>query len=149
MDSAGAEAGHLQRVFTSACERFRALPKADLHCHAMLSAPFEAYSQLAYECRERPPRLPPKVFCSFGEFEDYLGRELLRLLNCVEAREQIFTAALRQMEADRIVRVQCSFDAFMRERVGVAWDPLMHNMRKLARQIPVQHSATLRILDKA
>ena len=59
---AGAEAGGGQGGL-------RALPKADVHCHALLNAPLAAYEKVLG--RELPR--PPSGFADFSEFGDYLA----------------------------------------------------------------------------
>src|SRR5262245_11117596 len=52
------------------------IPKTDLHCHGLLSAPLEAYALMA----DQPLPAPPRSFGDFGSFGNYIATHLLPIL---------------------------------------------------------------------
>jgi len=92
------------------------LPKTDLHCHALLSAPLSAYEQLAGH--RLPP--PPQMFGDFKNFLDYISTNLLPVLATPHGVGSIIRAALERMRNDGVVYTEMSFDLLIPEFVGLS-----------------------------
>ena len=77
----------------------RCLPKTDLHCHAMLSAPREAYAKSL----GRSLPVPPVIFGSFRAFAEYIGMYLLPAMTTPAAVRSLIRAAIERMAADGVI----------------------------------------------
>lgn len=91
------------------------VPKTDLHCHGLLSAPFSAYQALA--SHPLPP--PPATLGSFRAFADYISTNFLPLFNSPENVRSLIRAALDRMVADGVVYAEMSFDLLLPEFTGI------------------------------
>ena len=69
------------------------VPKADLHCHALLSAPLDVYSRLL----GRAPTPPPSRFGSFPKFIENIVRELMPAMTGLVAVRALVAGALDRM----------------------------------------------------
>jgi adenosine deaminase len=88
----------------------RRIPKADLHCHGLLSAPFSAYERLA----EAPLPPPPRSFGSFQTFSAYIAEHLLPVLaRGREVARAIVRAAFERFADDGVVYAEPSFDLLL------------------------------------
>ena len=96
------------------------LPKADLHSHILLSAPFQAYQEIS----DRSLALPPKQFKSFLDFQSYLAREILPLFKSQKDVEFILNAAFDQMLSDGVIYTETSFTIGIAVRIGASWKEL-------------------------
>ena len=92
------------------------IPKADLHCHVLLSAPRAAYAQLLG--RELPP--VPDVFGAFSAFVEYIGTHLLPALSGPDAVRAIVRATFEHMVADGVVYAEPSFDLLLPDFINVS-----------------------------
>ena len=92
------------------------LPKTDLHCHALLSAPLDAYERLIGH--PLPPA--PRVFGDFKTFVDYISAHLLPALSGAHAVRAIVAAAFERMAAEGVVYAEMSFDLLVPEFVGLS-----------------------------
>ncbi|MBI3781974.1 MAG: hypothetical protein HY270_01095, partial [Deltaproteobacteria bacterium] len=91
------------------------VPKTDLHCHGLLSAPLATYeSLLGY-----PLPLPPVRFGSFQRFADYIAANLLATMSGPDSVRAIVRAALQRMAGDGIVYAEMSFDLLVPEFIGI------------------------------
>jgi adenosine deaminase len=87
------------------------VPKTDLHCHALLSAPREAYEQLLGGAVTPPPRR----FESFSDFTVYIVTHLFPALTGEQAVRTLIRAAFARMAADGVVYAEISFDLLLPE----------------------------------
>lgn len=90
------------------------VPKADLHCHGLLSAPRQAYEELLGH--PLPP--PPVRFADFSAFGGYIVGNLLPALTSITSARHIVRAAFERAAAENVVYAEMSFDAFAPELVG-------------------------------
>jgi adenosine deaminase len=81
------------------------IPKTDLHCHALLSAPIETYAAVVGEL---PP--VPRRFGSFQAFAGWVAAHLLPALPDPKVVRRVLRAALDRMVADGVVYAEMSFD---------------------------------------
>lgn len=111
------------RLTTALATRDRAaiaqVPKTDLHCHALLSAPREAYDQLL-GCAVEPP---PRLFESFSDFSAYIVRHLFPALTSEQAVRTLVRAAFERMADDGVVYAEISFDLLLPEFIGMRPEP--------------------------
>lgn len=91
------------------------VPKTDLHCHVLLSAPRDVYEHLLGH--SLPP--VPKVFSSFSDFGGYIASHLLPAWNGVRAVRRLIRAAFERMAADGVVYAEISFDLLLPEFIGL------------------------------
>ena len=91
------------------------IPKTDLHCHGLLSAPLDTYAALLG--RPLPP--PPAVFGDFRKFADYIVTNLLPALAGPEPVRTLIRAAFERLLADGVVYAEMSFDLLVPEFVGL------------------------------
>lgn len=93
----------------------RRIPKTDLHCHGLLSAPLATYAQLAGEL---PP--PPAVFGGWPPFADYIGTNLIPiLLRGPDTVRTIIRGAFDHLVADGVVYAEMSFDLLLPGFIGL------------------------------
>jgi adenosine deaminase len=81
------------------------IPKTDLHCHALLSAPIETYAAVLGDL---PP--VPRRFGSFQAFAGWVAAHLLPALPDPGVVRRVLRAALDRMVADGVVYAEMSFD---------------------------------------
>ena len=91
------------------------VPKTDLHCHGLLSAPLEVYASVL----GRTLTPVPRVFGSFAAFSDYIVTHLLPALTNPASVRTIIHAALDRMRADGVVYAEISFDLLIPEFLGL------------------------------
>ena len=92
------------------------VPKTDLHCHALLSAPFETYAAILG--RPLPP--PPRVFGNFRAFANYITANLLPAMPEPGAVRTLVGAALDRLVAEGVVYAEMSFDLLVPEFIGLS-----------------------------
>lgn len=87
----------------------RALPKADVHCHALLNGPLAAFETvLGYRLPPPPPR-----FRDFGEFGGYLAANLFPATRTLAGIRTLLRAGLDRMVDEGVVYVEASIDLLM------------------------------------
>jgi len=96
-------------------EAARRVPKTDLHCHSMLSAPPETYAALL----GRPLAPVPPVFGSFRAFGDYIGTHLFPAMTTPANVRTIIRAAFERMATDGVVYSEMSFDLLLPDFIGM------------------------------
>jgi adenosine deaminase len=93
-----------------------AIPKADLHCHGLLSVPLGTYERV--RGRSLPP--PPRVFGDFERFGAYIIEHLLPALTDGAAVRALVRAAFERLVADGVVYAEMSFDLLLPQAVGLS-----------------------------
>ncbi len=91
----------------------RALPKADVHCHALLNCPLSTYEQvLGYKL---PP--PPVRFRDFGEFGGYLAANLFPAIRSLDGIRTLLRAGLERMADEGVAYAEASLDLLLPEHI--------------------------------
>jgi len=90
------------------------VPKTDLHCHGLLSAPLETYAAILGHAL--PP--PPQRFGNFQAFIDYITTHLLPALPEPNAVRRLLRAAFDRMVDDGVVYAEMSLDLMLPEFLG-------------------------------
>jgi adenosine deaminase len=91
-----------------------AVPKTDLHCHGLLSAPLATYERV--RGRELPP--PPVRFGDFDAFTLYIVEHLFPALSDPGSVRAIIRGAFERLAADGVVYAEMSFDLLLPESIG-------------------------------
>ena len=87
----------------------RALPKADVHCHALLNAPLAAYEQILGRALSRPP----SRFADFVEFGAYLAANLFPATRTLAGMRALVRAGLERMADEGVVHTEASIDLLL------------------------------------
>ena len=87
----------------------RALPKSDVHCHALLNAPLTTYEELL---GHKLP-LPPPRFHDFSEFGEYLAANLFPATRTLAGMRALVRAGLERMADEGVVHAEASIDLLM------------------------------------
>jgi adenosine deaminase len=91
----------------------RQLPKADVHCHALLNGPLAAYEKvLGYKLP-----LPPPHFHDFGEFAGYLGGNLFPAITSLNGVRALLRAGLDRMADEGVVYTEASLDLLLSSHI--------------------------------
>jgi adenosine deaminase len=98
-----------------AVENLRRLPKADVHCHALLNCPLATYEALLGH--KLPP--PPPRFRDFGEFVGYLAANLFPATRTLEGMRALLRSGLERMADEGVVYAEASIDLLMSEHIDV------------------------------
>jgi hypothetical protein len=94
---------------TTALDNLRRLPKADVHCHALLNCPLSTFeSVLGYKLPAPPPR-----FRDFGEFGGYLATNLLPAIRTPVGMRTLLRGGLERMADEGVVYTEASIDLLM------------------------------------
>jgi adenosine deaminase len=92
-----------------ALARLRKLPKADVHCHALLNCPLATYEAvLGYKVPPPPPR-----FRDFGEFGGYLATNLFPATRTLAGVRALLRGGLERMADEGVVYAEASIDLLM------------------------------------
>ncbi|MBN2576914.1 MAG: hypothetical protein JXP73_20290 [Deltaproteobacteria bacterium] len=92
----------------------RALPKADVHCHALLNAPLAAYEKVL---GQKLPR-PPARFGDFAEFGEYLAANLFPATRTLDGMRVLVRAGLERMADEGVVYAEASIDLLLPVHIG-------------------------------
>ena len=106
--------------------RLRRVPKADLHAHCSLSAPFRTLQEIS---GFQIPT-PPKRFNGFGEFHRYLEKNFFHLMESEQNGWRILRDCLDWMISDGVVYTECSFDLYNAVEFGISWDSFADTLRE-------------------
>jgi len=98
----------LARAFAEE-DGLRALPKSDVHCHALLNGPLTAYE--AVLGRKLPP--PPPRFADFAEFGAYLAANLFPATRTLAGMRALVRAGLERMADEGVVYAEASIDLLL------------------------------------
>jgi adenosine deaminase len=93
-----------------------AVPKADLHCHGLLSAPLSSYEQVL---GRRLPA-PPRAFGDFDRFIEYIITHLFPALLDPAPVRTIIRGAFERLVDDGVVYAEMSFDLLLPEAIGLS-----------------------------
>lgn len=101
-----------QALATGDVAALRRVPKTDLHCHGLLSAPIESYAR--FSAQPLPP--VPERFGSFDEFGLYIGTNLFPVLaGGRHVLAAVIHDAFERFAADGVVYAEPSFDLLVPE----------------------------------
>jgi adenosine deaminase len=98
------------------------VPKADLHAHMILSAPFSAYRDIA-GAKIKPP--PERFPGGLAEFLEYLRREIFIHLKSLDHFRHLLRATFEHMIEDGVVYTELSYDIHLALIFQVSWDNLV------------------------
>jgi adenosine deaminase len=119
MDAAPEWLPQLERALAAGdAVALRAIPKSDLHCHGLLSAPLADYERVRQQ--SLPP--PPQRFGDFDRFSEYIVTHLLPALSGPAAVRAIVGAAFERLIADGVVYAEMSFDLLLPDAIGLSAD---------------------------
>ena len=93
-----------------------AVPKTDLHCHGLLSAPRETYAAVL----GRPLAPAPRRFADFDAFQRYIVEEVSPVLSRCEAVREIVRGAFARLVDDGVVYAEMSFDLVLPHLLGLS-----------------------------
>lgn len=91
------------------------IPKTDLHCHGLLSAPLAVYEQVI----GRPLDPPPRRFDDFDHFSRYIVEQLWPALGDPESVRAITRGAFERLVDDGVVYAEMSFDLLLPQALGL------------------------------
>ncbi len=89
--------------------RLRRLPKADVHCHALLNSPLASYQTVL----GHPIPPPPPRFRTFAEFAGYLAAHLFPALKTLAGTRAVLRAGLERMAEEGVVYTEASIDLLL------------------------------------
>lgn len=92
------------------------IPKADLHCHGLLSARLETYARV----RGRPMTQPPAAFGNFDRFSAFIVEHLFPALTGPPAVAALIRGAFERLADDGVVYAEMSFDLLVPDVVGLS-----------------------------
>ena len=110
-EALGEKAGDGQQTAVGAAiaAGLRALPKADVHCHALLNCSLSTYEHvLGYKLPPPPPR-----FRDFGEFGGYLAANLFPAIRSLDGIRALLRAGLERMAGEGVVYAEASIDLLL------------------------------------
>jgi len=93
-----------------------AIPKTDLHCHGLLSAPPAVYERLI----GRPLSPPPRRFDDFDHFSRYIVEQLWPALRDPPSVRAIVRGAFERLIDDGVVYAEMSFDLLLPQALGMS-----------------------------
>jgi len=103
-----------------AAQALVALPKADVHCHALLNCPLSSYE--AVLGHKLPP--PPAYFRDFGEFGGYLAANLFPAIRSIDAIRALLRAGLERSAAEGVRYLEASIDLLLPMHVRASAEDL-------------------------
>ncbi len=92
------------------------IPKADLHCHGLLSARHGTYARV----RGRSLPQPPKLFGGFDDFSAYIIEHLFPALTGPATVRTLVRDAFDRLIEDGVVYAEMSFDLLVPDIVGLS-----------------------------
>jgi adenosine deaminase len=85
------------------------LPKADVHCHALLNAPLSAYQLVLGRTLPKPPAR----FADFADFGAYLAANLFPATRTLGGMRALVRAGLERMAAEGVAYTEASIDLLL------------------------------------
>jgi adenosine deaminase len=114
-----------------------AIPKADLHCHGLLSVPVVIYEHVLG--RTLPPA--PRPFGDFDRFSQYIAEHLFPAIQSASGVRLLIRGAFDRLVADGVVYAEMSFDLLLPEAIGLSAEQfaelLAEEMDRVAAQVTV------------
>ena len=92
------------------------IPKTDLHCHGLLSAPPAVYEQVIGHALVPPPRR----FADFDDFSRYIVEHLWPALRELRGVRALMRGAFERLIADGVVYAEMSFDLLLPQALGLS-----------------------------
>jgi len=92
------------------------IPKTDLHCHGLLSAPPAVYEQVIGHALVPPPRR----FADFDDFSRYIVEHLWPALRELRGVRALTRGAFERLIADGVVYAEMSFDLLLPQALGLS-----------------------------
>jgi adenosine deaminase len=92
------------------------IPKTDLHCHGLLSAPRAVYEQVI----GRPLMAPPRHFDDFADFTRYIVEHLWPALSTPRSVRALTRGAFERLIDDGVVYAEMSFDLLLPQALGLS-----------------------------
>lgn len=110
----------------AALAELRKLPKADVHCHALLNGPLSTYEGVLGH--KLPP--PPPRFRSFAEFAGYLATHLFPATRTLAGMRALLRGGLERMADEGVVYTEASVDLLMPLHANLAPDAVVEMVRE-------------------
>jgi adenosine deaminase len=92
------------------------IPKTDLHCHGLQSAPPAVYEQVIGHALVPPPRR----FADFDDFSRYIVEHLWPALRELRGVRALTRGAFERLIADGVVYAEMSFDLLLPQALGLS-----------------------------
>src|SRR6478735_3738207 len=92
------------------------IPKTDLHCHGLLSAPPAVYEQVIGHALVPPPRRFP----DFDDFSRYIVEHLWPALRELRGVRALMRGAFERLIDDGVVYAEMSFDLLLPQALGMS-----------------------------
>jgi adenosine deaminase len=92
------------------------IPKTDLHCHGLLSAPPAVYEQVIGHALVPPPRR----FADFDDFSRYIVAHLWPALRELRGVRALMRGAFERLIDDGVVYAEMSFDLLLPQALGIS-----------------------------
>jgi adenosine deaminase len=92
------------------------IPKTDLHCHGLLSAPPAVYEQVIGHALVPPPRRFP----DFDDFSRYIVEHLWPALRELQGVRALTRGAFERLIDDGVVYAEMSFDLLLPQALGLS-----------------------------
>lgn len=118
-----------------------AVPKTDLHCHGLLSAPPAAYAAVL----GRPLAPPPRRFADFDDFSRYIVEEVSPVLSRCEAVRAIVRGAFERLIDDGVVYAEMSFDLVLPQILGLSAGQFAQMLSEEAARVAPRTAVALEI----
>jgi adenosine deaminase len=106
----------LASALAKEAQGLRRLPKADVHCHALLNAPLGAYEKVLGHALPRPPTR----FDDFSQFGDYLANNLFPATRTLGGVRALVRAGLERMADEGVVYTEASIDLLLPLHIHVS-----------------------------
>jgi adenosine deaminase len=108
-EALGEKTGESRQAGNQGTAGLRALPKADVHCHALLNCPLSTYEHvLGYKLPPPPPR-----FRDFGEFGGYLASNLFPAIRSLDGIRALLRSGLERMASEGVAYAEASIDVLL------------------------------------
>lgn len=101
--------------------QIRLIPKADLHAHMILSAPFQTLKRLSQKTIPHPP----DRFASLLEFLEWLNQHVHVVISTPEKQQALLADCLDHMIADGVRYTELSFDIRLARTCSGEWSDLI------------------------
>lgn len=93
---------------------FKNIPHTDLHCHSILSAPFDALRNI-----NPTAQLPPNIFERFGDFNTYLRNNVASAIHTIDDVRFMIRSAFQRLIEEGVIYTEMSFDLTVQDHLGI------------------------------